>query len=102
MEKEGITQSEKKMEQFHCLHDQIRNPLRFITGLTLLEKGPYQKKILEQAAMTDNPVSKPYMGRYNSEKVRNFLLRHYRHGGKIDYECGTRGVPGQNREVMIR
>jgi len=102
MEKKRITQSEKKTEQYQIINDQIRNPLQVITGLTILEKGPYQEKILEQAAMIDNLVSKPDMGRYNSEKARNFLLRHYRHDGKIDNEGETRGVPGQNREIMIR
>jgi len=101
MAREGITQLEKNMEQFQYLNDQIRNPLQVITGLTMLEKGPYQEKILEQAAMIDNLVSKLDMGWYNSEKVRNFLLRHYRHDGKIDNEAETLGVPGQNREVMI-
>jgi hypothetical protein len=72
------------MEQFQYLNDQIRNPLQVITGLTMLDKGPYQAKILEQAAIIDNLVSKLDMGWVESEKVRSFLMHHYRHGSKFD------------------
>jgi len=83
MAMEGITQLEKNMEQFQILNDQIRNPLQVITGLTLLEQGPSQKKILEQVAMIDILVSKLDMEWYKSTKVRSFLMRHYQHGGKM-------------------
>ncbi len=86
MAKEGICQLEKNMEQFQILNDQIRNPLQVIAGLTQLEQGPSQKKILEQVAMIDILVSKLDMEWHKSTKVRNFLMRHYQHGGKIDTE----------------
>ena len=71
------------MEQFQVLNDQIRNPVQVIMGLTLLEKGPYTEKILEQAEMIDNLVSKLDKGWIDSEKVRNFLMYHHRHGVEI-------------------
>ena len=83
MAREGIIQLEKNMEQFQVLNDQIRNPVQVIMGLTLLEKGPYTEKILEQAEMIDNLVSKLDKGWIDSEKVRNFLMYHHRHGVEI-------------------
>jgi two-component system, response regulator PdtaR len=86
MAKEGIIQLEKNMEQFLYLNDEIRNPLQVITGLTLLGEGEYQHKILEQAEKIDSLVSKLDMGWVETDKVRCFLLRHYRRGGESNDE----------------
>lgn len=86
LKKEGIARLDKNMEQFQVLNDQIRNPLQVITGLTILDNGPNKDKILKQAAVIDNLVLQLDRGWVESEKVRTFLLRHYRHGGDIDSE----------------
>jgi signal transduction histidine kinase len=86
MAKEGIIQLERNMEQFLFLNDEIRNPLQVIMGLILLDEGQYQQKILEQAEKIDNLVSKLDKGWVETDKVRCFLLRHYRHGDKSDVE----------------
>ena len=84
MDREGIVQIEKNMEQFQILNDQIINPVQVIKTLTELGNGPYQEKILEQTAIIEDLVSKLDKGWVESEKVRNFLLRHYRHGDVLD------------------
>ena len=84
MEREGIAQLEKNMEKFQILNDQIRNPLQVITGLTMLEEGPHRNKILAQVKNIDNLVSELDRGWIESEKVRSFLIRHYRYGGDPD------------------
>jgi PAS domain S-box-containing protein len=86
MAKEGIIQLERNMEQFLFLNDEIRNPLQVIMGLILLDEGQHQQKILEQAEKIDNLVSKLDKGWVETDKVRCFLLRHYRHGDKSDVE----------------
>jgi two-component system, response regulator PdtaR len=75
---EGITQIEHNMEQFQILNDQIRNPLQAITGYVSLDCVKYQERIREQIGMIDNLVARLDHGWVESEKVRKFLLRHYR------------------------
>jgi PAS domain S-box-containing protein len=82
MEKEGLTQIEKNMEQFQVLNDHIRNPLQIISALTTLDNGPNAEKVLQQIAVIDDLVTRLDKGWVESEKVRSFLLRHYGHGGK--------------------
>jgi PAS domain S-box-containing protein len=80
----GIAQMEKNMEQFQILNDEIKNPLQVIMGLTLMEEGQYQEEILNQIAIINEIVSKLDRGWIESEKVRTFLLHHYRHGSPVD------------------
>jgi len=84
MEKQGITRIEKNMEQFQVLNDQIRNPLQIIAALTTLDNGQNTQKILAQIAVIDDLVTQLDKGWVESEKVRSFLLRHYRHGENLD------------------
>jgi two-component system, response regulator PdtaR len=74
---EGITQIEQNMEQFQILNDQIRNPLQAIMGYVNLDCIQYRERIMEQIGLIDNLVSCLDHGWVESEKVRNFLLRHY-------------------------
>ena len=83
MEKEGIVQIEKNMEQFQILNDQIRNPLTIIASLVSLEEGPNTEKILGFVKIIDDLVHQLDKGWIESSKVRSFLLRHYRHGEKL-------------------
>jgi CheY-like chemotaxis protein len=75
---EGITQIEHNMEQFQILNDQIRNPLQAIMGYVNLDCVYYRQHIMEQIGLIDNLVSCLDHGWVESEKVRKFLLRHYR------------------------
>jgi PAS domain S-box-containing protein len=83
MRDEGIAQIEKNMEQFQILNDQIRNPLQAILGYLQLGDPVYLPKIIQQVRDIDNLVAKLDKGWVESEKVRSFLLRHYRHGAGI-------------------
>ncbi|HWQ66926.1 MAG TPA: response regulator [Methanospirillum sp.] len=80
MEKHGLEQIEKNMEQFQILNDKIRNPLQVITLLTSFENGPNAERILREVEMIDDLVKKLDRGWLESEKVRQFLLKHYKHG----------------------
>jgi CheY-like chemotaxis protein len=75
---EGITQIEHNMEQFQILNDQIRNPLQAIMGYVSLDCARYRERIMEQIELIDSQVSCLDHGWVESEKVRRFLLRHYR------------------------
>jgi two-component system, response regulator PdtaR len=79
LKKEGITQIEQNMEQFQILNDQIRNPLQAIMGYVNLDCLRYQGRILDQIGLIDTLVKRLDHGWLESEKVRRFLLRHYRH-----------------------
>lgn len=89
---------EKNMEQFMILNDRIRNPLQAIRGyLELAGENPYRHRIEEQVEIIDRLVDQLDQGWVESEKVRLFLLRHYRHGlqGREDGEAGpAAGRPG--------
>jgi PAS domain S-box-containing protein len=84
---EGVTQIEHNMEQFQILNDQIRNPLQAILGYVSLDCVLYRQHIMEQIGQIDNLVSRLDHGWVESEKVRKFLLLHYRNDP--DNEPGT-------------
>jgi two-component system, response regulator PdtaR len=79
LKKEGITQIEQNMEQFQILNDQIRNPLQAIMGYVNLDCILYRQRIQDQIAVIDTLVDRLDQGWVESEKVRRFLLRHYRY-----------------------
>ncbi|MDO9549909.1 MAG: response regulator [Methanoregula sp.] len=79
LKKEGISQIEQNMEQFQILNDQIRNPLQAIMGYVNLDCARYRERIFEQIGQIDTLVKRLDHGWVESEKVRRFLLRHYRH-----------------------
>ena len=79
----GVAQIEQNMEQFQTLNDQIRNPLQAILGYLQLGDPAYHPKIIHQVQEIDNLVVRLDKGWVESEKVRSFLLRNYRHGAGI-------------------
>jgi PAS domain S-box-containing protein len=83
LKKVGLSQIEHNMEQFQILNDQIRNPLQVIQGYIALLDSRNLTKVEEQIAIIDNLVTQLDKGWVESEKVRSFLLRHYRHGEQI-------------------
>jgi len=80
MQKEGLMQLEKNMEQFQILNDEIRNPLTLIASYASLDGSPSCDKIIEAVRRIDDLVTQLDKGWIESNKVRSFLLRHYRHG----------------------
>lgn len=80
LQNQGLAQIEKNMEQFQILNDQIRNPLQTITLMVSLEEGPYTEKILEHIGVIDDLVKRLDRGWLESNKVRSFLMKYYRHG----------------------
>ena len=89
LKKEGVSQLEHNMEQFQILNDQIRNPLQAIMGYIDLDCARFRPKIEEQIKNIDAIITRLDQGWLESEKVRNFLLRHYCHG-KGDLAGGER------------
>jgi 5,10-methylenetetrahydrofolate reductase len=83
LEKEGISQIERNMEQFQILNDQIRNPLQVIMGYVSLGNCQFKSNIEEQIQIIDSIVTRLDSGWLESEKVRSFLFRHYQHGSDI-------------------
>jgi two-component system, response regulator PdtaR len=88
---EGIAQIDRNMEQFQILNDKIRNPLQAILGYIDLDCEESRSRIAEQVMQIDNLVTRLDRGWVESEKVRSFLYRHYRHGrpDEPDAETGT-------------
>ncbi|PWR72626.1 ATP-binding response regulator [Methanospirillum lacunae] len=84
IEKKGIVQIEHNMEQFQILNDRIRNPLAIIIAAASLTESKQNDEIMKQVMVIDNLVSQLDRGWAQSEVVRNFLLKHYGHGKKIN------------------
>jgi len=84
LEKEGFGRIERNIEEFMILNDKIRNPLQAITGYLDLDGGAYKSKIIEQIKLINSIIDRLDQGLLESEKVRDFLLRHYHHGEVID------------------
>jgi CheY-like chemotaxis protein len=91
LKKEGITQIEQNMEQFQILNDQIRNPLQAIMGYANLDCVLYRDRIMDQIGIIDTLVDRLDRGWVESEKVRSFLLRHYRYHAD-DVPCADAGM----------
>jgi len=77
IEKKGIVQIEKNMEQFQILNDRIRNPLSIIMSLASLNDCKENDEIIEQVKKIDLLVTQLDQGWIQSEAVRSFLLKHY-------------------------
>jgi len=80
LQKDGIIQIEKNMEQFQILNDEIRNPLSLISAHVSIDEPPSGPQILDAVKKIDDLVTQLDKGWIESNKVRSFLLRHYQHG----------------------
>ena len=78
--KKALEQIEQNIEQFAILNDHIRNPLAVIMGLSSLAPGEISDKIILQAREIDRIVTQLDRGWVESEKVRDFIKRHYMEG----------------------
>jgi hypothetical protein len=96
MKREGVSRIERNMEQFMILNDRIRNPLQVIRGcLGLGGETPYRDRIEEQVRIIDSLVDQLDRGWVESEKVRNYLMRHYRPGLRDREGTGRKGAGGE-------
>ncbi len=77
VEKKAFEQIEKNINQLSILNDHLRNPLAVIVGLADLEGGPTAEKILQQAREIDRIITELDMGWLESEKIREFMRKHY-------------------------
>ena len=73
----ALSQIEKNLEQLASLTDQIRNPLSVIVVLAERSGGKESREIIDQAMEIDMIVRKLDYGWAESEKVREFLKKHY-------------------------
>jgi nitrogen-specific signal transduction histidine kinase len=96
LKKEGMSQIEQNMEQFQILNDQIRNPLQAIMGYVNLDCIKYRSHIITQIGVIDTLVDRLDHGWVESEKVRRFLLRHYRFEGESPAGSPAGGMPGED------
>ncbi|WP_052418801.1 response regulator [Methanolacinia paynteri] len=76
-EKETLLQIEKNLEQLAILNDEIRNPLQIISGFTQIDNCEHSARILEQVAAIDKLVNLIDQRWLESEKIRDFLRKHY-------------------------
>ena len=77
IEKKAFTQIEENIHQLATLGDTIRNPLAVIVGLADLNEGELSDKIKKEAKEIDEYITMLDRGWIESEKVRDFLKRHY-------------------------
>uniref|UniRef100_UPI0034E1AD58 PAS domain-containing protein n=1 Tax=Methanothrix sp. TaxID=90426 RepID=UPI0034E1AD58 len=77
LEKSALEQIERNIVQLSILNDHIRNPLAVIVALAAMEGGPVMEKILAQAGEINRIITELDMGWLESEKIREFLRKHF-------------------------
>jgi PAS domain S-box-containing protein len=77
IERRAFEQIEKNINQLSILNDHIRNPLAVIVGLADMDGGETGQKILAQAREIDRIITSLDMGWLESEKIREFMRKHY-------------------------
>lgn len=75
--KTAVAQINKNMEMLAILNDQIRNPLTVIACYTADLEEELADNIVKQITVIDQIVDKLDKGWIESEKIRNFLMKHY-------------------------
>lgn len=75
--KKAIDQINKNMHTLAILNDQIRNPLTVIACYTADIDEKVADNIEKQITIIDQIVDKLDKGWIESEKIRNFLIKHY-------------------------
>ncbi|HWQ64611.1 MAG TPA: HAMP domain-containing protein [Methanospirillum sp.] len=75
--KDAISQINTNMETLSTLNDQIRNPLTIISTLTDDVEKTIADKINQQVDAIDHIIDLLDQRLIRSEKIRNFLLKHY-------------------------
>jgi PAS domain S-box-containing protein len=73
----ALIQIEKNMEQLAVLNDHIRNPLQAIVGRVDLEGDGLSETIRPYVDEIDSLINQLDVGWVESEKIREFLRKHY-------------------------
>jgi PAS domain S-box-containing protein len=73
----ALTQITQNMEQLAALNDEIRNPLTIISLVSDIFEDEDHKKIMKAVHDIDDLVKRLDQGWLQSNKVRNFLIKHY-------------------------
>ncbi|MBN2733923.1 MAG: PAS domain S-box protein [Methanomicrobiaceae archaeon] len=76
-QKQSLQQIEKNFEQLAILNDEIRNPLQAIIGYVMLEEFKYSYEVIDQANVINKLVNRLDQRWLESEKIRDFLRKHY-------------------------
>jgi len=79
---EAFGQIEQNLEQLAILNDEIRNPLQVILAIVEMDPCKETKPILTQVKIINDLINQLDRGYIESEKVREFLRKHYNIGGK--------------------
>lgn len=74
---EALSQIERNMEELSILNDHIRNPLQVILGLAEIGEERYYEAMSEQVNEIDGIVRRLDQRCLESEKIRDFLQKHY-------------------------
>ncbi|HDS63448.1 MAG TPA: PAS domain S-box protein [Methanofollis liminatans] len=82
LKNEAFGQIEQNLEQFAILNDEIRNPLQVIQAIVEMDSCKEAKSVLTQVEIINDLVNQLDRGYIESEKVREFLKKHYRIGEK--------------------
>lgn len=75
--KHALTQITRNMEQLATLNDTIRNPLTVIAILSEFLDEAYRGKVTEAVRNIDEMINRLDRGWVQSDKVKNFLIRHH-------------------------
>ncbi|WAI00436.1 ATP-binding response regulator [Methanogenium organophilum] len=76
-EEEALRNIECNLTQLAILNDEIRNPLAIISGLITFEEDKISEEIRNQVTIINDIVTKLDQRWLESEKIRDFLLKHY-------------------------
>ncbi|QSZ66306.1 PAS domain S-box protein [Methanofollis aquaemaris] len=79
---EAFAQIEENLEQFAILNDEIRNPLQVILAVVELNACDDAEIVMQQVRCINRLVDDLDAGYIESEKVREFLRKHYEIGEK--------------------
>jgi signal transduction histidine kinase len=102
VEKKAFEQIERNIDQLAILGDHIRNPVAVIIGFADLIESDIGKKIIEQARIIDQIITRLDMQWIESEKVREFVRRHYREDAYVGQEeSGTEEVSPIARDAPL-
>lgn len=74
---EALSQIERNMEELSILNDHIRNPLQVILGLAEIGEDTHYEAMSAQVQEIDSIVRRLDQRCLESEKIRDFLQKHY-------------------------
>jgi hypothetical protein len=82
------------------INDQIRNPLAVIVALADMEGGTTNEKILFQAKEINRIITQLDIGWLESEKIREFLWKHYLVSDVVKKELKKLSKPRNSSKIL--